>query len=100
MIDYPALIPKNGESQRGLLYFSDPDGDVVSLNNEIISASGPGWTGGLRDITERLVSGTWYNGAIWIGFHCSQNYDVTVRITLIDRKGNVSNPKNVSFSCR
>ena len=99
LIDYPSLIPKTGESIRGVLYFSDPNGDVVSQNYEVISAE-PGFTGGLRDITKRLVSGTWYHGAIWIGFRCTQNWNVTVRTTLIDKKGNVSEPKNVSFSCR
>ena len=99
-IDFPSLIPKTGELIRGVLYFSDPDGDVVSQNVEVVSATGPGFTGRTRDVTKRLVSGTWYNGAIWIGFLCYQNQDVTVRMTLIDSKGNVSNPKNVTFSCR
>ena len=99
-IDFPALIPKTGEIQRGILYFSDPDGDVVSQNVEVVSYTGSGFTGRTRDIKDRLVSGTWYNGAIWIGFLCNENQDVTVRMTLIDSKGNVSNPKNVTFSCR
>lgn len=99
-IDFPSLIPKTGEAIRGTLYFSDPNGDVVSQNVEVVSATGPGFTGITRNIRDRLVTGTWFNGAIWFGFHCFENQDVTVRMTLIDRKGNVSNPKNLSFSCR
>ncbi|MFC2055757.1 hypothetical protein ACFLV7_15895 [Chloroflexota bacterium] len=99
-IDFPSLIPKTGEFMRGKLYFSDPDGDVTHQNVEVLSYTGSGFTGRTRIITDRLVSGTWYNGAIWIGFLCRENQDVTVRMTLIDWKGNVSNPKTLSFSCR
>jgi len=99
-IDFPTLIPKNGEIQRGILYFSDPNGDVVSQNVEVVSYTGSGFTGRTRDITKRLVSGTWHNGAIWIGFLCRENQNVTVRMTLIDSKGNVSKPYNLSFYCR
>ena len=101
MIDFPSLIPKTGEQIRGLLYFSDPDGDVVSQKCEVISATAPHLKCGTTDVTKRLVSGTWYNGAIWLGLRCCcNNNNITLRMTLIDSKGNVSNPKNVSFSCR
>jgi len=99
-MDFISLLKANGESHRGVLYFSDPNGDVEFLKVEVVSATGPGFTGMNRNIRDRLVSGTWYNGAIWFGFRCYEKQDVTLRITLIDRKGNVSNPKTLSFSCR
>ena len=99
-IDFISLLKANGESHRGVLYFSDPDGDVVSQKVEVVSATGPGFDGDTINVKNKLVSGTWFNGAIWFGFHCYEKQDVFLRITLIDSRGNVSNPKNLSFSCR
>ena len=98
--DFISLIKANGEPHRGVLYFSDPDGDVSILNIEVVSHTGPVFTGLNKNIRDRLVSGNWYDGAIWFGFHCYEHQDVTVRMTLIDSKGNESNRVNLSFSCR
>jgi hypothetical protein len=99
-VEFPSVIPGDGQSHRGRLYFSDPNGDIALYKVEVLYSDPPGWPGIAKNPKDRLISGTWKDGAIWIGFHCTGKNYFQGSLTLVDGKGNVSNPWILSFECR
>jgi hypothetical protein len=99
-VSYPSVIPGDGDSHRGRLYFSDADGNIAFYQVEIVQSDPPGWPGITVNPKDRLVEGDWYNGAIWIGFHCIGKHDISANLMLIDSQFNYSNKWYLEFSCR
>lgn len=96
-INFPKEIPGNKSTMIGLLYFTDPDGDIDHITYEVVSATN---FGGGVDNAPKLDSGDWTNGAIKIYLWCEGQQDVTLRATIYDYAGNRSNSMNFSFTCK
>lgn len=96
-ISFPKEIPGNKSTMIGLLYFTDPDGDMRYITYDVISAEN---FGGGTDDAPKLDSGTWENGALKIYIWCEGQQNVTLRATIYDWAGNRSNSMDFSFTCR
>ncbi len=96
-INFPSTIPGNKSTIIGLLYFTDPDGDIRYITYDVIRATD---FGGGTDDSPNLDSGTWENGAIKIYLWCGGEQDVTLRATIFDWAGNRSNSMDFSFTCK
>ena len=96
-ISFPSEIPGNKSTIIGLLYFTDPDGDIHRITYEVVSATN--FSGGV-DNNPKLDSGSWDDGAIKIYTWCDGQQDVTLEATLYDLAGNKSNPWRFSFTCK
>jgi hypothetical protein len=96
-IDFPAEIPSDKSIATGLLYFTDPNGDVGYVTYEVVSATN---FNGATDNAPKLDSGDWSNGAINIYLYCEMPQAVTLRATLFDNAGNYSNVMEFSFTCK
>ena len=96
-ISFPSEIPGNRSTMIGLLYFTDPDGDIQYVTYDVVSATN--FAGGV-DNDPKLDSGTWTNGAIKIYLWCEGQQTVTLRATLYDFAGNRSNSMDFTFTCK
>jgi len=96
-INFPKEIPGNKSTMIGLLYFTDPDGDIQYVTYDVVSAT---HFGGGTDNAPKLDSGNWNSGAIKIYLWCDGQQNVTLRATLYDFAGNRSNSMNFSFTCK
>ncbi len=96
-ISFPSEIPGNKSTIIGLLYFTDPDGDVQYITYDVVSAVT--FSNGV-DNAPRLDSGDWTNGALKIYIWCEGEQNVTLRATLYDYAGNRSNSMDFSFACK
>jgi hypothetical protein len=82
------------------IYFTDPDGDAITLANKVLSSSLPYPINYTDDIiqasaeeqkSEALVS-------TWIG--CGRKVDLVIEGRILDKAGNLSEPMTFTFSCR
>jgi len=96
-ISFPKEIPGNKSTIIGLLYFTDPDGDMQYITYDVISAVN---FGSGVDNAPRLDSGDWTNGALKIYIWCEGEQNVTLRATIVDYAGNRSNSMEFSFTCK
>ena len=96
-ISFPSEIPGNKSTMIGLLYFTDPDGDIQYITYDVIRATK---FGGGADNAPKLNSGNWNNGAIKVYIWCDGQQDVTLQATIYDFAGNASNPWRFSFTCK
>ncbi|MBN2043451.1 MAG: hypothetical protein JW757_00410 [Anaerolineales bacterium] len=96
-INFPKEIPGNKSTIIGLLYFTDPDGDISHVVYNVVSATN---FGGGTDANPKLDSGTWTNGAIKIYLWCEGQQVVTLEATIFDHKGNKSNTMSFTFTCK
>lgn len=96
-INFPKEIPGNKSTMIGLLYFTDPDGDLRYITYDVVSAVS---FGGGTDNAPKLDSGDWHDGAIKIYLWCEGQQVVTLRATIYDWEGNKSNSMDFSFTCK
>lgn len=96
-VNFPAEIPGNKSTMIGLLYFTDPDGDISHITYEVVSATN---FGGGVDEEPKLDSGDWTNGAIKIYLWCEGQQTVTLLATIYDFAGNKSNSMSFTFVCK
>ena len=82
------------------IFFHDDDGDVARVDYEVVSttAADVSVEGGTIDISPAeqrsgaMITGEWGCG--------SENYEVTLRVTLTDKLGNVSKPLDYTMVCK
>ena len=96
-ISFPSTIPGNKSTIIGLLYFTDPDGDIQYVIYDVVQAT---QFGSGIDNAPKLDSGNWTNGTLKIYLWCEGEQFVTLRATLYDYAGNRSNSVNFSFECK
>jgi len=80
--------------------FRDPQGDAYKLHYEIVSATTSDLQveDGMIDISAQqqktgvMITGRWNCGG--------GKYDVTLRVTVLDRKGNESNAVEYTINCK
>jgi len=93
----PSVVPANGSTTQGLIYFEDPDGDVDHVNYEVISATS--FKSGTK-LAPTLNYGTVKKGTYIINIYCELEQDVVMRATLVDKRKHKSNSVAFAFSCR
>ncbi|MBN1265017.1 MAG: hypothetical protein JXA25_05965 [Anaerolineales bacterium] len=96
-ISFPAEIPGNQSTIIGLLYFTDPDGDISRVDYTVISATN---FGAGKDEHPKLDSGSWTDGAIKIYVWCDGQQTVTLQAQMFDKAGNSSNQMRFTFTCK
>jgi len=96
-IDFPAQIRANGEKVQGYIGFEDPDGDIIKVRFEIVQGDAgslqlkPGWEFDPQVIGKK-------DGIIFFQMSATAaQKTVRMRVTLSDRAGNQSIPKDHIF---
>jgi len=90
-VDFPSAIAANGEKNRGYISFFDPDGDITSVRFDVVNA--------VRFTPfsfEPNVDGE-TTGSFRFRIYSNTRQTVTLKVTLYDRRGNVSEPYLFTF---
>jgi len=90
-VDFPSAIAANGEKNRGYISFFDPDGDITSVRFDVVNA--------VRFTPfsfEPNVNGE-TTGSFRFRIYSNTRQTVTLKVTLYDRRGNVSEPYLFTF---
>ncbi|MBI1741749.1 PKD domain-containing protein [Candidatus Acetothermia bacterium] len=91
-ISFPSSIAADGKDVRGLVGFKDAEGDLVRANFDVVKSSD------LKSFSLDLKLDGQKEGTFEFAVSSSTVQDVTLRLTLVDRAGNKSIPKEFSFS--
>ena len=90
-IEFPEEIAADGEEVIGYVRFRDPDGDVVEARFEVVEATlfAPfRFDPGVRGVRE---------GRFPFAIFVNLPQEVTLRVTLVDARGNESEPREFRF---
>ncbi len=90
-VDFPEKIRADGVKRWGRVQFHDPDGDVTFVRFDVVDALSFNPFGFEPDINGET------SGAFSFRIWASMAQEVTLRVTLIDRRGNRSEPYYFSF---
>ncbi len=80
-------------------YFTDPDGDAITVVNTVVSTSLPAGAMIYDDIIqapEEEQKGTAHFTATST---CGKQFDLVIEYRFFDKAGNLSEPMNIDFSC-
>ncbi len=91
LVEFPSVICTDGKKSRGYVSFFDPNGDIALVKFDVADAVSFTPFGFEPDVNGK-TSGT-FSFRIW----ASMAQEVTLRVTLIDRRGNRSEPYFFSF---
>lgn len=97
-IDFPSRVPADGSDVSGEVRFRDPDGDIQWAYFDVVEATD--FTPFHFDPTESLVAGDAKAGAFRFYVWLNTPQRVTLRVTLVDRAGNASEPVEFTFEGR
>lgn len=97
-IDFPSRVPADGSDVSGEVRFRDPDGDIQWAYFDVVEATD--FTPFHFDPTESLVAGDAKAGAFRFYVWLNTLQRVTLRVTLVDRAGNASEPVEFTFEGR
>jgi len=90
-VDFPEKIRADGVKRWGRVQFHDPDGDITHARFDVVDALSFTPFSFEPDVNGK-TSGV-FDFRIW----ASMAQEVTLRVTLIDRRGNRSEPHYFSF---
>ena len=97
-IDFPGRIPADGTDVSGEVRVRGPDGDIQWAYFDVAEATD--FTPFHFDLTESLVVGDAKAGAFRFYVWLNTTQRVTLRVTLVDRAGNASEPVELLFEGR
>jgi hypothetical protein len=98
-VDVRYATTASGKIASQVITFQDADGDATTVHYEVVSTTAKSVY--VNDGPVNVSSPSQKSGAAIIGtWTCGTgNYEVTLRVTIIDQKGNASNPMQYTIRC-